>query len=63
MIAKLKTVASFADERLREPSTWASLGLALGYFGLSVDPTLWGHLSTAGVALACAAGVLLSEKK
>lgn len=52
---------SFLD-RLREPSTYASIAAALGIFGLNVEQEMISMLSQAGAALACVAGVFMGEK-
>ena len=57
----MMNLLKYADARLGEPSTWASIGLMLGMLHVSVDPgtlhalTLWGGVAS-GVL-----GVVLSE--
>ena len=47
--------------RLKEPSTWVSIGSALGMFGITVPGPLWQAISMVGAGLALLAGVLLKE--
>lgn len=46
--------------RMKEPSTWAGLGVFVAMAG--VDPHKWDLISQAGAAIAAALAVFLPEK-
>jgi len=48
--------------RLKEPSTWASIATALTLFGFKIDDSIWNAIVNFGAASAALAGVLLREK-
>jgi hypothetical protein len=48
-------------DRAKEPSTWASIGTALGMFGLTVPGPTWQAITMVGSGLALLAGILLKE--
>jgi hypothetical protein len=48
-------------DRVREPSTWAGVGVILALFG--VDSEMSGALTDAGAAFAALLAIILREKK
>lgn len=48
--------------RLKEPSSWAGLGVLAGAFGLNVAPDAWHTIVQFGTAAAGLAALLLKEK-
>ena len=50
-------------DRLREPSTYASLAAVLGTLGVSLSPGIVQALTLAGVGIAGAIGILVAEKE
>lgn len=49
--------------RLKEPSTWATLFAALAAIGISLDPGLMQNITAAGAGLAGLLGFMLPEGK
>jgi hypothetical protein len=50
-------------KKLKEPSTWAGLGVLVGVLGLPVTPDQWTALVQVMTALAAALAVFLPERK
>lgn len=50
-------------DRLREPSSWAGVGILLALFGVKVAPETMDTVIQAGAGLAALAAVALKEKK
>ncbi len=49
-------------KRLKEPSTWAGIGVLLTLTGLNITPDQWSALVNVGIAVAGALAVFLPEK-
>lgn len=49
--------------RLREPSTWAGVGILLGLFGINLAPEAAQIFVNGGVGLAGLLAVFIGEKK
>ncbi len=49
--------------RLKEPSSWASIAVALGVFGVTFTDGLWEHIVSLGTAAAAFLGFFLPENK
>lgn len=49
--------------KMKEPSTWVSLGSLLTAVGFAVRPDLWQQISSVAMGLGGVLGILLSEKK
>lgn len=61
MNQKTKTLLLFVADRLKEPSTWASLATLLVGAHVIIDPGLWQHVVDIGVAVAGTLGFILGE--
>lgn len=57
-----KAVLFWLLNRLREPSTWASISMLITLLGFHVDEEIWQALAGFGAAGAAFLGVLLREK-
>jgi hypothetical protein len=57
-----KQISWFGD-RLKEPSTWASLAGIAGLVHLNIDPGLWQHVADVGMAIGAFIAFVLPEKK
>ncbi len=55
------SAALYILARLKEPSTWAGLGVMLGGMGIKVQPGLWQSIAVAGAAIAGLIATVLAE--
>ena len=51
----------FLVNRLKEPSSWASLAVLLGFMGYKIEDELWQHIVTAGVGAFALIGFIAKE--
>lgn len=61
MMGKLMTFLRFLDERLGEPSTYASLAIMFSLANVNVDPGVWKVATMYGGVAAAGLGFLLRE--
>jgi len=60
-MSKVKDFAAFMVARLKEPSSWASISVALMAVHINVDPGLWQLVTAAGVGVSALLGYFLPE--
>ncbi len=58
---KAKSLFAFLIARMKEPSSWASISVALMAVHINVDPGLWQLVTGAGVGLAALLGYFIPE--
>jgi hypothetical protein len=56
-------ILDYLVTRMKEPSTWVSLGSMLTAIGFAVRPDLWQQISAVAMGIGGVLGVILSEKK
>ena len=56
------SMTDFVISRLKEPTTYAGLGVLLALFHVSIEPGLLQAVATAGIGLAGAAAVAMKER-
>ena len=49
-------------DRLKEPSSWAAIAIALGVFGIEASPEYLKVVTQAGTGVSALMAVLMSEK-
>lgn len=58
-----RTILRRCVTRLREPSTYAGLGVIAGALGLNLDDEMLKMIATVGMGVAALAAVVLPERK
>ena len=58
-----RTILHRCVTRLREPSTYAGLGVIAGALGLNLDDEMLKMIATVGMGVAALAAVVLPERK